>query len=210
MWGPQVEGFMEEQASGEFYSPLDIMVLLEHRLGMEGLHHAAKRDRSWGYRVVAVPAKLKVQEFSGGGVILARRSIMAVPVCGYPCLLGDAPDLGHGDDWTAIQVNLKHGHILVIDVYLTAGIGIRDRNVSKMFEIKRFLDQFTFSGVLLGDFNATPNEMHESGILNVCFTDTRHVDPGARLGVDVQYWVEEGPGLHHTVPKSVAPDWVFV
>ena len=83
---------------------------------------------------------------------------------------------GHGHDWVALKVCLRKGHLNLVGVYMTDYIGCTGENLREFAELREYLALLRGPILMIGDWNMTPDEVHEAGVL-------RTFMPQHRLGV---------------------------
>ena len=159
--GPQVWDWLNLQA--DLHSKWHALAFVEHHLDNSGLHTARGRLARLGYRCTASIAKATGRSEAGtsGGAMVCpcnTLKVTALPETGPP---GVWP-LGRGNDWAASIVHLKGCSILLLVTYFTCSIGPSGANLEKMYEISMIIRRLALPYIVIGDFNATPQQLAAS------------------------------------------------
>ncbi|CAK0896370.1 unnamed protein product, partial [Prorocentrum cordatum] len=110
-------------------------------------------------------------------------------------------------DFQALTIQMQHGQLTVLIVYLTTSIGVAGQNLIKLQNLGAVIKSLTGDWIAIGDWNVVPTELEESGWVN--YVDGRICKPsnvsftqftGGRM---LDYAVIGGPG-HHVPAKLFA------
>ena len=159
-----------------FHSDADIWIFVEHRLPYAQLCKLARRLKKKHLRLHASSAQLKIKSESGGAMIISRSHLAVWPILGAALSPQPCPRSGVGDDWVAVVVKLHHVDVILGGVYLTTGLGVAGRNVSKLSEMASFAATRAEPILWFGDWNVTPDELVASGALRA-FSPQRSMAP---------------------------------
>eukprot|EP00974_Lingulodinium_polyedra_P009674 927788-Lingulodinium_polyedra.AAC.1 len=69
------------------------------------------------------------------------------------CIAGNAPMLGRGLDWVAVEVRLRGAVVCLVSLYLTTGAGLDEPNRTKWSQLASFANSLAGPLLLVGDMN---------------------------------------------------------
>lgn len=177
-WGPKAlswllslynrSGYAAHGNSGIFY-PWDIICIAEHRLDLPTMLalHASLAKQGWRVIGAAALPGNKEHSTSGGTMVLVRSHLAVWPVLRAPCCSSPShPTVGHGFDWTAVEVRLRGSVFVLITIYLTNSVGFSGPNLVKAAQIGSFVKGLRGPIALTGDFDMDPDELVQSGFLD--------------------------------------------
>ena len=218
-WGPGARGLVE---SPPFAA--DILGLLETHVpagpGQVGMMNTWDAH---GWRAAATPCRPSPRaEKSGGAIVGARRHLQVQGFGHLAAQQAQAAGLmlerrgGGGRAWAAgpidfwdfqaLAVRMRQGSLVVIVVYLEPNIGIRGPNLAKLALLGAFLGLQGGDWIVIGDWNATPEELRASSWLEEVGGQVV-LPEGAvyteRQGRLIDYAVVGGPGVHR--PRRIWP-----
>ena len=160
-WGPLSKKYVLSKGR-------DVNAVSEHHLDLQALKRLRAQLLCEKWIVFGTPARPsgRTQRGTSGGVLFIFRAHLALTPWGVSCMKSELdPAAGYGLDWVALRMQLKHTQIVLLSVYLTCNIGVAGENVTKLAQLRDFVERCPWPCALMGDWNLTPQELQETGFL---------------------------------------------
>ena len=184
-WGKTAERFFDEHRMSDFHS----IAVAETHLAAPDLRKLVPRLHAWGRRGFGSAARATGRSEAGtsGGVLVAPALALQLDSLSDP--EGSlSPWRTRGHDWVCVPIRLRGLTFVHCAAYMTACVGPRGENITKLKEMTRALLSYRLPMIVVADWNMEPQELATTGLLDLLGVDI--VTP--RGVVNLLQWQDAG------------------
>ena len=194
-WGPQAQRWFIKELANSTEPPWEAIGLAEHHLNLQGRSKLTKTFSKLLYKTImthAIPTGDSMKGTSGGVSISIPLNRAATMRDSTSNIQDSGPAL-HGRDWAIVILHRRGIDLAYCTAYFECG-GPTATNRAIATEIGCTLRSLGLPYIIAADFNATPKEATESGIIGLLGGSIRTV-PGTEFtctsgqGRMLDYWV---------------------
>ena len=165
-WGPQARRYFQAEIAGKKECQWDAIGVAEHHLPGNRLGQLKKAFKKVGYTAVGsagIPSD-KSEDGVTGGVAVAAPSSRSVTMRDATHQATDGATKLHGEDWIITVIHRRGVSIAYAVAYFVCG-GYGVTNKRRTRSLRAALDELGLPYIIAADWNATPEEVRNSGQL---------------------------------------------
>ncbi|CAK0800414.1 unnamed protein product, partial [Prorocentrum cordatum] len=169
-WGPKVLEHLKSQ-----WQAYDVVGLCEHHTGPADINNLGDNIAKAGWRPVISPAMPRDHVLQAGTLIAAKRGLNAHSFSHLAAHASQCYGTSHGvqalsslgsgpidfHDFSAVSVRTSWQQIVLVQIYLDHGIGVKGRNLRKLRALGGFLSAQAAPWIAFGDWNVEPNDLDD-------------------------------------------------